>query len=156
MIFLDQSGKRWKRIKHSAAAITLLATVPVLALIGGSLAYHPAWGALPLVKQVAAVVSHASTKPANSTSSTMPKPMAGVTNAKPQFATQQVAYQPGVNPGVNSNSAVPPSVVPASTSSPSTTTTPPSTTPTQPQSVSPTGGNPTQNDFGQSHKPLKP
>ena len=63
MIFLDESGKRWKRIKHSAAGVAVLGILPVLVLTGGSLVYHPQWGVLPLTKQATGVVLSEPTKP---------------------------------------------------------------------------------------------
>ena len=144
MIFLDESGKRWKRIKHSSAGIVAIGTLPVIALVGGSLTYHPQWGVLPLITQAAGVVLSGSTKsqPSNPVA-TAPKQrtktVAPTFKAKPQVDYIQAA--------TTSNT------IPAPT--PSSTATLLVTAPTQPQPTTPTSGNPTKNDYGQSHKPVK-
>jgi hypothetical protein len=151
MIFFDETGRRWKRIKYSITAAALLTSLPVIALIGGSLAYQPHWGSLPIIKQVAgAVLPHSSNnQPGPSSSST--GPASEKTSASQ--TTKQLVYKPNTN---NSSTSSTPQ-----TSNTTSTTQPPSTTtiPTQAQStypaaatVSPTGGNPAQNDFGQSHR----
>lgn len=145
MIFLDESGKRWKRIKHSTAGIALLGSLPVGVLVLGSLVYQPQWGLLPLVRQATGAVLSTSAKsqpnqPASTKSKTAPKTV--------QTAAQvvrQLAYQAA---GAISAS------IPASTSVAAAPTANP-VTPTPAQSVSPTSGNPAQNDYGQSHKPVK-
>lgn len=139
MIFLDESGKRWKRIKHSTAGVTLLCVLPVVALLGGSLAYHPQWGVLPLIKQATAVVLTGSAKlRPTSPSPTTPKLTAKAV-ATATTAIARVAYRPAA----------------ASSSTVSSTTTQPATTTTSLPAVATTAANPTQNDFGQSHKPIR-
>ena len=51
MIFFDATGKRWRRIKLSAAGITVLAVAPVALLGVGAVVYQPKWSQLPVVSQ---------------------------------------------------------------------------------------------------------
>ncbi len=144
MIFLDESGKRWKRIKRSTAGITLAVTLPVLALIGGSLAYHPQWGVLPLISQATGAVLSGSTKTlTGNPGSTAPKRTSTSITAT-AHAIAQVAYQLAAKSSITA---------PPIASAPSSTPTPTPAAPAKPQSVSPTGGDPTQNDPGLAHRP---
>lgn len=87
MIFFDATGKRWRKIKLSAAGVTALAVIPVGLLGVGTLAYQPKWGRLPVISQARNLVDQAAgiatqqvaaaTRPASSPS---PKPSA---SAKP-------------------------------------------------------------------------
>jgi hypothetical protein len=143
MIFLDESGKRWRRVKRSATAITLVVALPVLAVVGASLAYRPQWGALPLVKQVAEVVLPSSTQ-AHNPRLAAPKLAPKTAGSGPGQTNQLVAYRPA---GASSGAALG-----ASFTTPASPVATPVATPTP---APPGGGNPVRNDFGQSHKPVK-
>lgn len=142
MIFLDESGQRWKRIKLSTAAAVSLVALPVVAVVGGSIAYHPTWGSLSLIHQVASV---AGLESGNLASAYVQSPQSAAAKAKAAarvvtYAGASLVLASGSNP-ISSTAVTQP------TSSATITS-----TSTSPKSTSPTGGNPVQNDFGQSHK----
>jgi hypothetical protein len=143
MIFLDESGKRWRRIKHSTTGLGLLCVLPVLALVGGSLAYQPQWGILPLSQEPAPVVLSGATTaqpgPASSPSpGATPKP--SKTPAKP---TARLAYQ------ATATSLL---ILPTPTPAPKAARITPAPAPTPSPTPKP---NPTQNNAGQAHKPIR-
>ncbi len=141
MIFFDQSGKRWKRVKRLTVAIAGLSLIPVLALVAGSLAYQPKWGVLPFIEQAGAVLS-GNIAP----QSTAPKPSTGPASPSSRPAsrtTQATPVQLAVL--VSGASAAAATPTPVTTTGPAASPAP-SPTPTP-------KGNPTKNDFGQSHKP---
>ena len=141
MIFLDESGKRWSRIKRSTAAAIVLTSFPVALLLAGSLAYHPQWGVLPLAKQTAGIIISAVTHAESSKSiptKTASKPH--MPAVKPQSNKPANSQVLGVSAPSKSSAAPTPASSPQSTVSPVPTRTPAET------------GNPIANDFGQSHK----
>lgn len=154
MIFLDESGKRWRRIKRSTAVMAILASLPVVALLSGSLAYQPGWGVLPHFKHIFGTSSSPSTIVRVPSGLTVNEPSSpNKTTPKPTTSTQptgQLAYQPnGLSPNPSAASTTtPPNSTTAATS---TTTTPAqSTTPNSPV-IDP--GNST---YGRDHQPSHP
>ena len=145
MIFLDESGKRWKHIKRSTAGLAVFGLLPVLALVGGSLAYHPQWSVLPIIEQAAGVVLSGSIKPQVVNSGSTALKQAASSSSKFTRSLARIAFAP--TSASSTATATPASAAPKPTPTPTPT-------PKSPQSASPTGGNPTQNDAGQAHKPI--
>lgn len=48
MVFLDETGKRWRAIKRSATASVLTIALPIAALVAGAYVFNPGWSALAL------------------------------------------------------------------------------------------------------------
>lgn len=154
MIFLDESGKRWKHIKRSTAAIGLLTALPVTILLVGSLIYQPDWGLLPLAKKASSLVLSVSTKAQPHSSPTTATKSAPKTNTNGTKVAGQVAYQAGGGNITSSPTSFPASSPPLATTL-NATIAPSSTQTTQSTSASPTENNSAQKDYGQSHKPAK-
>jgi len=137
MIFLDESGKRWKRIKHSTIGVTALGSLSVAVLLAGSVAYNPQWGVLPLVQHTTGAVLAAATGAVQDKSKAPTPKNTTSTAKKTPAAARPVAYQSAVTNAVLTSALV---ATPAPKAAPSPTPTP---TPK---------GDPIQNDFGQYHK----
>ena len=142
MVFLDETGRRWKRIKHSTAGLILISSLPVAALIAGSIVYQPHWSGLSLLPKSdpPPPVIHRGTALGASTSTV-------TTPAQLNTASHRVAYTAStVQPITISISARPlaPSPTPQATPTPTPKSASPSPTPTPDN---------THNDFGQGHKP---
>lgn len=86
MIFVDHTGRRWRRIKRSTLGLTFLATLPFAALIAGALAYSPHWSLLPLAMHPAAAPIQAANSVAPASAATPTKP-----NLKPTTITRHTA-----------------------------------------------------------------
>lgn len=143
MVFFDATGKRWKKIKLSAAGMAMLAATPIFLLGIGTLAYQPKWSRLPLVSQAqdlvsqaasiatgqVAIVSHPSASPTPSPS-TIAKPSRPVAKTASASATHTSAPAPS------------PAVLSAQTHTTPHATPVPTTTPTQvPNSAPGNSGN---------------
>ncbi|HEY2004651.1 MAG TPA: hypothetical protein VGH44_06075 [Candidatus Saccharimonadia bacterium] len=61
MIFFDATGKRWRKIKLSAAGITVLAVTPMALLGVGAVVYQPKWSQLPVARQAQNLIDQAAT-----------------------------------------------------------------------------------------------
>lgn len=146
MIFLDESGKRWKRIKRSTTGLAMFGLLPVLALVGGSLAYHPQWSILPIIQQAAGVVLSGSLKPQTVSSGPTALKQAANSTVNTTLSLARIVFAPT---SASSTPTTPASATPKPTPAPT-----PTPTPKSPQSASPTGGNPPQNDRGLAHKPI--
>ncbi len=149
MIFLDESGNRWKYIKLSTTGMVMAGSLPVAALLLGSFVYQPSWGLVPLIKQASVAVLTATAKPQTVTQESTPAVTQSKLGAKKPAASNP-APQPSLQSQSPSTAASPqPTTAPTATASPTAVV-----NPTQPQSAS-TTGDPAQNDYGQSHKPVK-
>lgn len=63
MVFLDRSGKRWRRIKLSGVSTAALGLAPVLFVLIVGLVYQPDWGKLqPRAEQQAPAQSNQDSK----------------------------------------------------------------------------------------------
>ena len=142
MIFLDESGKRWKRIKHSTIGVGVLISLSLAVLLAGSVAYNPQWGVLPQVQHAAGAVLAAAAGTGINTTKTLTNNGTIPTPKKTFSTTRTVAYQSALANAVTTS---------ASIASPSPTATPrPTATP------APTPrGNPIENDYGIAHKPIR-
>lgn len=147
MIFLDQTGKRWKRIKRSVLASTLAVVVPIAVLAVGGYTFNPGWATLsfgpvqvfhpqsflPIQAPTATTTNNVNKSHATDTN---------VASANQSTSTAVLGASTTSAPGTSS---------PASSSSTTTTTPMPSpttTTCTTPSSTNANGGNST---FGKSH-----
>ncbi len=148
MIFLDESGKRWRNIKRGIGLLGSVLAIPVLVLVAASLAYLPNWGDVPLPLSTNGANKASSTKPSSgtveATSTTAPiskssKPTGG-NNQIPagSTASSQVITDPGTQTLISSQPS-------------SQTTTPP----TQSQNPSGQPTDPGNSDYGHSHQPTR-
>ena len=144
MIFLDESGKRWKHIKRSTAGLAMFGLLPVLALVGGSIAYRPQWGVLPIIQQAAGVVLSGSIKPQGVTSG--PTALKQAANSTSKF-TQSIARIAFASASASSTAATPASTAP----NPTPTPTPKSKSSPSP---SPVSTSPSQKAAGLAHQPI--
>lgn len=150
MIFFDESGKRWKRIKNSTFVLAVLGSVPVAALIMGGLIYQPQWGIIAGVKYGTGVVLANTAKlSAQSPATPTPKPTSAPPARKTTPANQLVAYRASSTSIASEYSLA---AAPIAPSTPTPTPTPPPTA--QLPTSSPAAVNPTQNDDGQAHRPI--
>lgn len=62
MIFLDETGKRWQRIKLGTGMLGSTMLVPIIVLIAASLLYLPSWGNVPLPESVSNSATQSSSR----------------------------------------------------------------------------------------------
>lgn len=145
MIFLDQTGKRWKRVKRSVFASVLAVVVPIAVLAVGGYTFNPGWATLSFGPvQVFHPQSFLPIKaPAVTTTGTTNKSHG--TNNNVASANQSTGTAVlGAATTSTSTAGTSPTTPPSSTTTPTTT----STTCTTPSSTNANGGNST---FGKSH-----
>lgn len=150
MIFLDQSGRRWRRIKNSSAVMAIGGLVPVIILTIGSLGYHPSWAALsPVIKPIIAAKSVMAEPLVAAINNQHPKPTAPVISPSHAASKQLAAPKSSVAPAgavVTTNSA-------ATSAALQTTPTPKQSASTKPTSTPQVTPIPVKNAFGQGHNP---
>ena len=144
MIFLDETGKRWRRIKVGAGFISTGAIIPVAVLLAASALYLPSWGNLslpqPLKKPTAVNKPPASQQ--NVLSAETPSNTQAQQSSRASAATQTQATTPAVT-------------------TQHTTSTPAPSQQGQSNAVQPTQDTTTTDtasgnkDYGQSHKPTR-
>lgn len=152
MIFLDETGKRWRRIKLGTGVLGSTVTIPMLLLIAAALLYLPHWGNLNLPKPFSA--SEPQVKAAEST-------QVATTFNTGSHRSNPAAPRKGTNSSSTSvsdtsSTSTGPQATTTSTSNeaPVTETT---TTTTPPQAESGLANQPEQpgnSDYGRSHQPL--
>jgi hypothetical protein len=112
MIFVDETGKRWKRLKLAGVGVGLIVAVPVGVLLAGSLV-TPSWGQIPVVKQAGQLLGV--TKP-STTSANPPKgQVKGVTTkATPKPTSSNKPTSPTPKPAATLAATTAPTITPSS------------------------------------------
>lgn len=152
MIFIDESGRRWQRIKRTVGVVGSTTVIPIAILAVASLLYLPSWGAI--------VIPTATNKPStsvpngnDSASSTTSNKKVSLAHTNPPTksnsgSTASSTTAPQTNTTqLNTGQANTPAVL-------STTTTPTTATPSPtPPSATAVSGN---SDYGHSHQTTHP
>jgi hypothetical protein len=140
MIFVDESGSRWKKIKTFALAGTGLTALTLAVIVVGSLV-TPQWGQISVLKQAEKAISSGQTA-----ITTLTKPILASAPAPKKLS-------PKVTPMPNSTSstATPSTVLGASTQT-ATATPRPANTPAPTSSPAPTPV-PGNSEYGKLHNP---
>jgi hypothetical protein len=152
MIFLDETGKRWHRIKLGTGLLSTTTVTPVLVLLVASLLYLPSWGSFSLptpfsTHEPQVKSEQTSQESSNPTSSGQPSS----TRVPSQSSTESGSSLAG------SSSQPSPDTVPSGTETTPTTTTPAATsTPTsQGQGIVNQPDTTGNSDYGRTHQPTR-
>lgn len=151
MIFLDESGKRWRRIKRSTALLSSTVVIPVGILVVASLLYLPSWGSISLPKPFhTGKVLGTSVTAVSPTVENKKNSLFRSTGSSQAVGTSQPASaagtaQPSTTPGTLPPSTTPPTSITLPVTSPTQSTPTPFNQPIQ------TGNS----EYGQSHRPTR-
>ncbi len=149
MIFVDETGKRWQKIKRSTRLLGSTITVPVVVLAAAAMFYLPNWGNFSL-PQLGAAKNTPANQPENAV---LPAQTSRTQSTGSNSQTNSVndTQAPTNESALNGTDAT--STTPTDTTG---TVDQPTTTPTQADSgLSNKPIDPSNRDYGQSHQPTR-
>ncbi|MES2971288.1 MAG: hypothetical protein V4702_03145 [Patescibacteria group bacterium] len=145
MVFLDETGKRWRKIKLGTGLLGSTAALPLVLLSVGALLYLPNWSSFNLPKTFGAgepqIKSVQTSQPSNTSLSDRRQTSGGSSQlSNPSTPPPSEASQPSFNPLSTTGETTP-----------NTTTTPTTTAPTK--SDQGLTNQPGKSDYGRAHRP---
>jgi hypothetical protein len=153
MIFVDESGKRWRAIKRSFNVLSSTVALPVVGLAAAALFYLPNWGNLSLPKPETASSTSTTSLPSPAVLSAISSHVRSDSHS-PQTSTTG-APTSSSSTGSQASSLSPNSAAPVATSSTPTTPTTTAPTPTN-NGLSNKPTDPGNSAYGQEHRPTRP